>query len=71
MKTDFEIRNEGFKLLFQYMDSVDAERFLALVNRDRFDYTKWREGLFENMSLTEIIEQGKNYSQSIQKKSEA
>ncbi len=39
MKTDTEIRSDGLRLLFQHLDSVDAERFLAMVNCERFDYT--------------------------------
>jgi hypothetical protein len=33
---------------------VEAERFITLVQRDHFDYTTWRESLFENLSLEEI-----------------
>ena len=47
MKTDTEIRNEGFAILFKYMDLVEAERFVSLIQRERFDYTKWRQHLFE------------------------
>ena len=35
---------------------IDAERFIMFVQRDSFDYTKWQENLFENMSLGEISE---------------
>lgn len=40
MKSDMQIRYEGFQALFDNMDIVDAEKFIALINRDRFDYTK-------------------------------
>jgi hypothetical protein len=43
MKTDVEIKCEGVKALIQVLGPVDAERFVALVNRDRFDYTLWRQ----------------------------
>ncbi|WP_217177979.1 hypothetical protein [Methanoplanus limicola] len=33
---------------------VEAERFIALIQRDKFDYTKWRESLFEDLSGEEI-----------------
>ena len=36
-KSDTEIRSDGFSLLFQHLGDVDAERFLAMVNRERFD----------------------------------
>ena len=44
------------------MDIVDAERFIALINHDRVDYTKWRENLYQNMSVNEIIEKGRRFA---------
>jgi hypothetical protein len=49
------------------MDIIDAEKFIALINRDRFDYTKWREKLFENMSVEEIIEKGREFAVDFRK----
>ena len=54
MKSDTEIRHEGFSILFQYMDVVEAERFISLIQRERFDYTKWRQNLFEDLTVEEI-----------------
>ncbi len=54
MRTDTEISHDGFTILFRHMDIVEAERFITLVQRDHFDYTTWRESLFEDLSLEEI-----------------
>ena len=54
MKTDMEIRSEGLKALTQQMGQVDAERFITLVLREPFDYTKWQEHLFEDKTVDEI-----------------
>jgi len=43
MKSDNQVKHEGFQVLFKNMDIVDAERFIALINRDRFDY--WTDPL--------------------------
>ena len=43
MKTDTEVRLDGIKALVQALGAVEAERFVALVNRERFDYTEWRK----------------------------
>jgi len=67
MKSDIQIRYEGFQVLFANMDIIDAEKFIALINRDRFDYTKWREKLFENMSVEEIIEKGREFAVDFRK----
>lgn len=42
MKTEAEIRQLGMQALVQALGVVEAERFVASVSRDRFDYTEWR-----------------------------
>jgi hypothetical protein len=42
MKTDAEIRQEGMRALIQSLGAVEAERFVASLSKDRFDYTEWR-----------------------------
>ena len=41
MKTDSEIRAEGMAALVAALGSVEAERFIASLSRERFDYTEW------------------------------
>jgi len=48
------LRIEGMRILLTYLGMVDAERFVALLQREPFDYTKWQENLFENMSVEQI-----------------
>jgi hypothetical protein len=52
--TDNEIELRGLKALVQDMGLVEAERFIALINRDGFDYTEWQRNLWEGMSLEEV-----------------
>ena len=54
MKTDTILRIEGMQVLLTYLGMVEAERFVALLQREPFDYTKWQENLFENMSIEQI-----------------
>lgn len=54
MKTDKEIRLEGMKILFANMDIVEAEKFISLIQRERFDYTKWRQSLYDGLSVREL-----------------
>ncbi len=54
MITDTEIKQKGFQILSKYLGDVEAERFIALIQRERFDYTKWRQELDEEQSLEEI-----------------
>ena len=54
MKTDTEIRTERISILFKYMGNIEAERFVSLIQRERFDYTEWRKKLFEGKTVHEI-----------------
>ncbi len=54
MITDTEIKSRGIQLLARYLGDVEAERFIALIQREPFDYTKWRQKMFENGSVEEI-----------------
>ena len=67
MKTDTEIRNKGYQVLFKNMDSIEAEKFISLVNAEQFDYTEWRKDLFDDMSIEEIINQGRKYAIDLRK----
>ena len=42
-----EVLNQGMKCLVESMGLVDAERFIATVMRERFDYTKWQREYFD------------------------
>jgi hypothetical protein len=55
MKTDSEIRTEGMSVLLERLGPAEADRFITLVRRDGFDYTEWRQNLFEEKSVGEIL----------------
>ena len=54
MITDTEIKLKGLQVLTELLGEVEAERFIALIQREPFDYTKWRNGLDEDLSIEEI-----------------
>ena len=51
---DTVILDTGMDVLVEKLGLVDAERFIFLVNKEPFDYTKWRQNLFEGMTGREI-----------------
>ncbi|MCX6152762.1 MAG: hypothetical protein NT007_01240 [Candidatus Kapabacteria bacterium] len=53
MRTDNIIRHEGYTALSEKLDIVEVERFIMLINREKFDYTKWRKSIFENRRIVE------------------
>jgi len=55
MRTDTIVKTEGMKILLDKLGKVDAERFVALLIREPFDYTTWRSSLQdEDISLREL-----------------
>ena len=52
--TDTILLNTGMKVLFDNLGLVEAERFVYLMNKEPFDYTKWHSTLYEGMSVREI-----------------
>ena len=54
MITDTELRTKGLQVLTQYLGNVEAERFIALIQREPFDYTKWRQDMDEALNLEGI-----------------
>ena len=54
MMTNTEIKVKGLQILTKSLGLVEAERFISLIQQEPFDYTKWRDGLFEDLSVEEI-----------------
>ena len=54
MKTEAEIRMKGMQALISALGLVEAERFLAAVSRDKFDYTEWRRTGLPQLSIEQI-----------------
>jgi hypothetical protein len=54
MITDTEVKLKGIKALTESLGNVDAERFITLIQREPFDYTKWQRNLWEGQSVADI-----------------
>ena len=55
MRTESVVKYEGMKVLLDSLGKVDAERFIAIILREPFDYTLWRETLQnEGISLRDL-----------------
>lgn len=59
MRTDAEIRADGMQLLAAALGLVDAERFIALINRERFDYTKWRQNQWQGETVATLAQRAR------------
>ncbi len=65
MRTDAIIKKEGFDALSDKLDPIELERFIVLINREKFDYTKWRKDLFEDLTIEELAERADKYSKGL------
>lgn len=53
--TNTMLVSEGMDVLIKNLGNVDAERFISLIIKEPFDYTKWQRGLFPNTSVEDIF----------------
>ncbi len=61
MRTDTVIRTEGTQALMANLGLVEAERFIMLIQKEAFDYTRWQENLFEGMSVDDISQRAVDF----------
>ena len=50
------IMSAGMKALRETLGVVEAEIFITNIKNPGFDYTEWRENLWEDLTLHELLE---------------
>ncbi|GHV41304.1 hypothetical protein AGMMS49546_16910 [Spirochaetia bacterium] len=55
------LRTEGFKILSEKLGILEAEHFIALIKREPFDYTQWREDLYKDVPLDDFLSAADNF----------
>ena len=61
MRTESVLRMEAMQYLIEKLGEVDAERFVSLINREHFDYTRWRKSLWADRNIDEIYNAAKAF----------
>ena len=65
MRTYTIVKREGMDALITNLGYVDAERFIMLMSKESFDYTKWREThLEEELNVRELSAKAQEYSKN-------
>jgi hypothetical protein len=54
MITDEELKVQGIRALIAALGDVQAERFVSLLTRAPFDYTKWQANLWPDVDIEEL-----------------
>lgn len=65
MKTDSAIKVEGMNILLKNLGKVDAERFIALLIKEPFDYTKWQKDMFKGLDVRELSKIASDFSNNM------
>jgi hypothetical protein len=61
MRSNTVLKDEGMRILAEQLGLVDAERFIVLMRREPFDYTNWRQGLFNEVPLDTFLNNAQKY----------
>ncbi len=70
MSTDTEIRVSGVRILSDGLGAVEAERFIALMLREPFDYTNWQKKLWNEKSVDELSRAAMEWRRTLSNKAE-
>jgi hypothetical protein len=54
MFTETELRIKGIEALTAKLGAVEAERFISIILKEPFDYTKWQRTLWKDISVKEL-----------------
>ncbi|MEW6482159.1 MAG: hypothetical protein AB1397_04075 [bacterium] len=65
MKTDTEIKLDGIKTLMDALGKLEAERFIALIKREPFDYTQWQKDMWSERTIKEISNAAMEYRNEV------
>ncbi|MDR2175135.1 MAG: hypothetical protein LBO82_04260 [Synergistaceae bacterium] len=58
------LKQEGMRILAEQLGLVDAERFIALLRREPFDYTEWQRTIFQDVPLDQFLRDAAAYRAS-------
>ena len=67
MRSDTVLKDEGMRILAEQLGLVEAERFIVLMRREPFDYTKWRQGLYKDVPLDAFLRDAQRYRDKMAK----
>ena len=63
MQSDSVLKSQGMKILAESLGLVEAERFIALVKREFFDYTEWQRELYQDVPLKTFLQNAADFRQ--------
>ncbi|MCD6319924.1 MAG: hypothetical protein J7M03_04515 [Candidatus Desulfofervidaceae bacterium] len=61
MRTDTELKIKGMEVLLKELGKVEAERFISLIKREPFDYTRWQRDLWKDKKVEELSKEAMEF----------
>ena len=59
-----DILARGMERLTEALGVIEAQRFISIIKREKFDYTKWRRVYFDSMAPGEFQQKALEYAQN-------
>lgn len=59
-----EILNEGINCLLERLGTVETERFISILIREKSDYTKWRRDYFGDVDADDFNRAATDYAKA-------
>ena len=57
MMSSMEVIDKGMKCLSEQLGIIEAEQFISVIIRERFDYTKWQKEHFDAMDNEAVVKE--------------
>lgn len=64
MKSDVELRSQAMELLRTELGMVESERFVTMLTRDTFDYTRWRRNQWNGISVSQLAKESREFRET-------
>ena len=64
MLTETTLKIEGLRILAENLGLVEAERFVALMLREPFDYTEWQRNMYKDVPLKDFLNSAMKFRKS-------
>ncbi len=61
MDSNATIMDKGIRCLLMNLGTVETETFISMINREKFDYTKWQREHFDSMDSKEFVDAAAEY----------
>ena len=57
-----EVMNRGMECLVENLGIIEAEHFISVIIREKFDYTKWQREHFDKIPAEQLYENAVQYA---------